>query len=88
MDAVAAYLGLPPIQVYEVARLLLDVRDEALRPPPHLGVHQHLCMLCGGETILEHVERRLGVKVAKARPTAASSSRPRRSAWRPATARR
>ena len=42
MDAVAAYLGLPPIQVYEVATLLFDVRDAADRASPHLGLHQHL----------------------------------------------
>ncbi|MCK7580184.1 MAG: NAD(P)H-dependent oxidoreductase subunit E [Chromatiales bacterium] len=49
---VAGYLGLPPIQVYEVATLLLDVRDLKPVGRHHISVCTNIsCMLCGGETI-------------------------------------
>ena len=34
--------GLPPVQVYEVASFYSMFETEAGRPPPHLGVHEHL----------------------------------------------
>lgn len=62
MDAVAEYLGLPPIQVYEVASFY------SMFETHHCGRH-HVsvctnisCMLRGGEEILRHVEQKLGVK--------------------------
>ena len=42
MDAVAAYLQLPPIQVYEVATFYSMFETRALWPASRLGVHQHL----------------------------------------------
>jgi NADH-quinone oxidoreductase subunit E len=62
MDAVAEYLDLPPIQVYEVASFY------SMFETHHCGRH-HVsvctnisCMLRGGEEILRHVEQKLGVK--------------------------
>ena len=68
MDAVAAYLGLPPVQVYEVATFysMFETRPTARH---HISVCTNIsCMLCGGESILEHIERRLGIKVGERTP--------------------
>ena len=68
MDAVAAYLGLPPIQVYEVASFysMFETRPVGRH---HISVCTNIsCMLCGGEELLAHVERRLGIKVGESTP--------------------
>lgn len=65
MDAVAEYLGLPPIQVYEVATFysMFETRPVGRH---HISVCTNIsCMLCGGEEILSHVERRLGIKAGE-----------------------
>jgi NADH-quinone oxidoreductase subunit E len=68
MDAVAAYLGLPPIQVYEVASFYSMFETKPCGRH-HISVCTNIsCMLCGGETILEHVEKRLGIKVGESTP--------------------
>ena len=68
MDAVAAYLGLPPIQVYEVASFY-SMFETSPCGRHHISVCTNIsCMLRGGEAILEHVERRLGVKVGESTP--------------------
>jgi NADH-quinone oxidoreductase subunit E len=68
MDAVAAYLGLSPIHVYEVASFysMFETRPCGRH---HISVCTNIsCMLCGGEEILAHVEMRLGVKVGESTP--------------------
>jgi NADH-quinone oxidoreductase subunit E len=68
MDAVAAYLGLPPIQVYEVATFYSMFETKPCGRH-HVSVCTNIsCMLRGGEAILEHVEKRLGVKVGESTP--------------------
>jgi NADH-quinone oxidoreductase subunit E len=68
MDAVAAYLGLPPIQVYEVASFYSMFETKPCGRH-HVSVCTNIsCMLRGGEAILEHVEKRLGVKVGESTP--------------------
>ena len=65
MDAVAGYLGIPPIQVYEVASFysMFETRPCGRH---HISVCTNIsCMLCGGEDILAHLERRLGIKVGQ-----------------------
>jgi NADH-quinone oxidoreductase subunit E len=65
MDAVAGYLGLPPIQVYEVASFysMFETRPCGRH---HISVCTNIsCMLCGGEDILSHLEKRLGIKVGE-----------------------
>jgi len=68
MDAVAAYLELPPIQVYEVATFYsMFVTKPSGRH--HISVCTNIsCMLCGGEDILGHIQRRLGIKVGESTP--------------------
>lgn len=65
MDAVAQYLGLPPVQVYEVASFysMFETRPVGRHS---ISVCTNIsCMLCGGEEILAHVEKRLGIKVGE-----------------------
>jgi len=68
MDAVAAYLELPPINVYEVATFysMFETRPTGRH---HISVCTNIsCMLCGGEDILAHIQRRLGIKVGESTP--------------------
>ena len=61
MDAVAAYLGLAPIQVYEVATFYSMFETKPVGRH-HISVCTNIsCMLRGGEEILEHCEQRLGI---------------------------
>jgi len=65
MDAVAQYLGLPPVQVYEVASFysMFETRPVGRHS---ISVCTNIsCMLCGGDEILAHVEKRLGIKVGE-----------------------
>ena len=68
MDAVAAQLRLPPIQVYEVASFY-----SMFETPPcgrhHVSVCTNIsCMLRGGEELAAHVERKLGIKLGESTP--------------------
>jgi NADH-quinone oxidoreductase subunit E len=65
MDAVASHLGLPAIQVYEVATFYSMFETKPVGRH-HISVCTNIsCMLCGGEEILAHVEKRLGIKVGE-----------------------
>ncbi len=65
MDAVAEYLDLPPIQVYEVATFysMFETRPVGRH---HVSVCTNIsCMLCGSDDIVAHVERKLGIKTGE-----------------------
>ena len=65
MDGIAAYLDLPPVQVYEVATFYSMFETKPVGRH-HISVCTNIsCMLCGGEDILAHVEKRLGIKVGQ-----------------------
>ncbi len=65
MDAIAAYLGLPPIQVYEVAAFYSMFETHPVGRH-HVSVCTNIsCMLRGGEEVLGHIERKLGIKVGE-----------------------
>ena len=68
MDGVAAYLGLEPVQVYEVATFYsMFETDEVGRH--HVSVCTNVsCMLRGAEDLLSHVESRLGIRVGESTP--------------------
>ncbi len=62
MQAVADYLQLPPIQVFEVAAFysMFETRPVGRHS---ISVCTNIsCMLCGGDRILDHVKNRLGVE--------------------------
>ncbi len=65
MDAVAAYLGMPKIAVYEVAAFYSLFE---LKP---IGKHKISvctnvsCMLCDSESIVQHLKKRLGINLGE-----------------------
>ena len=65
MDAIAAYLGLPPVQVYEVAAFYSMFETHPVGRH-HVSVCTNIsCMLRGGEEVLGHIEKKLGIKVGE-----------------------
>jgi NADH-quinone oxidoreductase subunit E len=65
MDAVAEYLELPAIHVYEVASFysMYETRPVARH---NVAICTNIsCMLMGSETIVEHVENKLGIKIGE-----------------------
>lgn len=68
MDAVAEYLSLPPIQVYEVASFYSMFETKPVGRV-HVSVCTNIsCMLCGSDRIVEAVERHLGIKTGESTP--------------------
>jgi len=68
MDSVAEYLGLPPIQVYEVASFY-SMFETKPAGRVHVSVCTNIsCMLCGAERIVEAVEKHLGIKTGESTP--------------------
>ncbi|HUY84293.1 MAG TPA: NAD(P)H-dependent oxidoreductase subunit E [Steroidobacteraceae bacterium] len=68
MDAVADYLGLPPIQVYEVAGFYSMFETQPVGRH-HVSVCTNIsCMLRGGEQLLAHIEKKLGIRVGESTP--------------------
>jgi NADH-quinone oxidoreductase subunit E len=65
MDAVADYLGMLNIQVYEVASFYSMIELEPVGRNMVAVCTNLSCMLCGSETIVEHVERKLGIKLGE-----------------------
>lgn len=68
MDAVAEYIGMPEIAVYEVASFYSMF---SLKP---VGKHEISvcnnisCMLRGAEEIVDHLENKLGIKLGESTP--------------------
>ncbi len=62
MDAVAEYLKLPPIQVYEVASFYSMFETHPCGRH-HVSICTNIsCMLRGGEELLAHAQRKLGIR--------------------------
>jgi NADH-quinone oxidoreductase subunit E len=63
MDAVAEYLKLPPIQVYEVASFysMFEIHPCGRH---HVSICTNIsCMLNGAEELLAHAQKKLGIKL-------------------------
>ena len=68
MDAVAAYLGLAPIHVYEVATFYSMFETKPVGRH-HISVCTNIsCMLRGSQEVVDHVERKLGIKTGESTP--------------------
>jgi len=68
MDAVAAYLGLPNIQVYEVASFYSMFETKPVGRH-HISICTNIsCMLRGSQGVVEHVENKLGIKTGESTP--------------------
>ena len=68
MDAVAHYLNLPPVQVYEVASFYSMFE---LHPcgRHHVSICTNIsCMLRGAEGLVAHAEKKLGIKLGESTP--------------------
>jgi NADH-quinone oxidoreductase subunit E len=62
MEGVAAYLDIPVIQVFEVATFYSMFETKPVGRHSISVCTNISCMLCGGEKILAHIEKRLGIK--------------------------
>jgi len=68
MDAVAAYLELPNILVYEVASFYSMFETKPVGRH-HISVCTNIsCMLRGSQEVVDHVERKLGIKTGESTP--------------------
>ena len=65
MDAVAEYLALPPIYVYEAASFYSMFELEKVGRHNVAVCTNISCMLRGGDEILEYIEQKLGIKVGE-----------------------
>jgi NADH-quinone oxidoreductase subunit E len=68
MDAVAAYLDMPPIQVYEVATFysMFETRPCGRH---HVSVCTNIsCMLRGSDDIVAHIEKKLAIRTGESTP--------------------
>ena len=65
MTAVAEYLQLPPIQVFEVASFYSMFETKPVGRHSISVCTNISCMLRGGDDILAHVEKRLGCKAGQ-----------------------
>ncbi len=68
MTAVAEYLKLPAIQVFEVASFYSMFETKPVGRHSVSVCTNISCMLRGGDDILAHVEKRLGVKAGESTP--------------------
>jgi NADH-quinone oxidoreductase subunit E len=65
MTAVAQYLQLPPIQVFEVASFYSMFETKPVGRHSISVCTNISCMLRGGDAILRHVEEKLGIKAGE-----------------------
>jgi NADH-quinone oxidoreductase subunit E len=68
MDAVAEYLEMPPIAVYEVATFysMFETRPVGRN---HVSICTNIsCWLMGSDKIVEHCEKKLGIKLGESTP--------------------
>ena len=62
MDAVADYLELPPVWVYEVATFYSMLETQEVGRHSVSICANISCMLCGADGLIEHVEKHLGIE--------------------------
>jgi NADH-quinone oxidoreductase subunit E len=68
MDAVAEYLGLPNILVYEVASFYSMFETKPVGRH-HISVCTNIsCMLRGSQEVVDHIEQKLGIKTGDSTP--------------------
>ncbi|MEM7539982.1 MAG: NAD(P)H-dependent oxidoreductase subunit E [Pseudomonadota bacterium] len=68
MDAVADYLGMPKIAVYEVASFY-SMYETSEVGRNNVAICTNIsCMLRGSGEIVEHIEKKLGIKVGESTP--------------------
>jgi NADH-quinone oxidoreductase subunit E len=65
MDAVADYLGLAPVLVYEVGTFYSMIELEPVGRNMVAICTNISCMLCGSQDIVDHVEQKLGIRLGE-----------------------
>jgi len=65
MDAVAAYLGMPKIAVYEVASFYSMLETKPCGRHSISVCTNISCMLGGADEIVSHIEKKLGIKTGE-----------------------
>jgi NADH-quinone oxidoreductase subunit E len=65
MDAVADYLQLPPVWVYEVSSFYSMLETEPVGRNSVSICTNISCMLCGADKVVKYVEEKLGVKMGE-----------------------
>lgn len=70
MTAIADYLGIPEVAVYEVASFYsMYELDEKTAGRHSISVCTNVsCMLCGSDQIVDHIEKKLGIKTGQTTP--------------------
>ncbi|HSR62501.1 MAG TPA: NAD(P)H-dependent oxidoreductase subunit E [Gammaproteobacteria bacterium] len=68
MDAVADYLEMPRIAVYEVASFYSMLETQPAGRNSISVCTNISCMLCGSDEIVEHIEKKLGIKTGESTP--------------------
>lgn len=68
MDAVADYLEVPPVWVYEVATFYSMLENEVVGRHSVSVCTNISCMLRGAERVVEHIEKKLGIRHGQSTP--------------------
>ena len=68
MDAVAEYLQMPSISVYEVATFYSMYELEPVGRHKICVCTNISCMLCGSDGIVDHLQKKLGIKMGETTP--------------------
>jgi len=68
IEAVAGYLDLPPIKAQEIATFYSMFETEPVGRHSISVCTNVSCMLCGGNELLRHLEKKLGIKVGESTP--------------------
>ena len=68
MDAVADYIGMPEIAVYEVASFYSMFNLQPVGKHEISVCNNISCMLRGADEIVEHLEKRLGIQLGESTP--------------------
>ena len=68
LDAVADYLDMPPVSVYEIGTFYSMIELEPVGRNMVALCTNLSCMLCGAGDIVKHVENKLGIKLGATTP--------------------
>ena len=68
MDAVAEYLEMPPVSVYEVGTFYSMYDLKPVGRYKRAVCTNISCMLCGAGKIVRHLERKLGIRLGETTP--------------------
>src|SRR5690625_2673586 len=68
MDAVAVYLDVPPVWVYEVATFYGAIETEPVGRHSVSICTNISCMLCGADEVVAYAEKKLGIRMGETTP--------------------